>query len=230
MSDLLGRIRATEVVYTFTQAEGQGIISQNKQGFLKHSRSCLTVAHEPGSIFFYQRQRILCLVVFGNIGRRHQHGRFADHTQLTDRKRTGAGYDHIRSGIQQIHPVDKCPEVYVGQFGRVAGAEFGFVKLSALPQYLNLWIIRQQGGVVAKRIIEGSGAEAASYHCYGFFVGVQPVMLHRLIAFGSQVENILAHRIAGENDLFSGEELFHVIVRHTNDRSLFASSLFVTPA
>ena len=100
------------------------------------------VFHQQRRVFVHQCHGVVCLVIFGHIGRRHEDRGLAQQAQFADARCTGTADHQIGHGIGRSHVGDKLRhvEVFRTTLGLQALGNFLAVKLTRLPQKLKVML------------------------------------------------------------------------------------------
>ena len=153
----------------------------------EHGRACLG-----------ERERVLGLVVGGHVGARHEDRRRAGDGQLRAGDGAGAAEREIGRGVGEVHPVEvgDQPKAWVVGDGRPQRV---VVALARGPDHGGLLVGEEGVEVELQGAVERAGAERAAHREQHAGVGREVEVGARL--GGVDVEEVLAHRVAGDRRL-----------------------------
>ena len=153
-------------------------------------------------------------MIFGHIGRGHEDNRLAQQAKFGDTAGTGARDDQIGGRISVGHIRDKVR--YLQVVGTFTARKFGLdgrtIIIARLPDELHLLLLADERQVAQNRIVQTACAERAAYNQHRSLSGSQTKLLDGFLFRAINVEQLFAHRIAGEDDFVSRKEALHTVV------------------
>ena len=206
--------------------EGKGL---GQEFFLRFG-----VLYDKSCILADKSHRIMGLMVFGNIWRRHEDGRFMGCAEFGNSACSGAGYHYIGHRIGEVHPANEVAVVDVAQvFARSCCSlhEFIHALLVILPALPDDFYVFSSGAACVNpglhSFVEGAAAKAASYNKDMVFAGAELIVL-QAFAYHFFVcgNNVGADGITRHHDFVGGEEPFHSFVGYA-DASGFLAEQFI---